>query len=265
LIEVSSIRNFFETPNLKQAIQDSFRKGPDHLFLNALSRFIGDSLRDFTMLETEGLEHVPRAGRVMLVPNHSGLLGWDASVLQNEILRVKKRIPRTMAHAFWDSQPFLKDLSRKMGLITTDFKLAVRTLKKNKLLVIFPEAEHGNFKPSNKMYQLADFNPGFVALALMTNTPIVPVAILGAEENYINIGTIDWFEDQIGAKIPIPLNLLPLPSRWKIKFLKPVTLGKYSRKDVKNEKFLIEVAHNIRIRIQDSIQKELRSRGIFKF
>jgi 1-acyl-sn-glycerol-3-phosphate acyltransferase len=217
------------------------------------------------MLETEGIENVPRSGRVMLVPNHSGLLGWDASVLQNEVLRVKKRIPRTMAHAFWESQPVLKDLSRKMGLITTDFKLAVRILKKNKLLIIFPEAEHGNFKPSNKMYQLADFNPGFVALALMTGTPIVPVAILGAEENYINIGTIDWFEEQIGAKIPIPLNLLPLPSRWKIKFLKPITLSKYSRKDVKNEKFLLEVSHNIRIRVQNALQSELRTRGIFKF
>lgn len=162
-----------------------------------------------------------------------------------------------MAHAFWESSPFLKTFSRKMGLITTDFKLAVRTLKKNKLLVIFPEAEHGNFKPSHKMYQLADFNPGFVALSLMTQTPIVPVAILGAEENYINIGTIDWFEDQIGAKIPIPLNLLPLPSKWKIKFLKPISLNKYTRKDVKNEKFLVEVAQNVRFRIQAAIHKEL--------
>lgn len=260
-----AIREFFKTPDLKAALEKAFIKGPDNLFLHALPRFIGDKLRDFTMLQTEGLEHVPRSGRVMIVPNHSGLLGWDASVLQNEILREKKRIPRMMAHAFWESQPFLKMMSRRMGLITTDFKLAVKTLKKNKLLIIFPEAEHGNFKPSHKMYQLANFNPGFVALSLMTQTPIVPVAILGAEENYINIGTIDWFEDQIGAKIPIPLNLLPLPSKWKIKFLKPISLDKYSRKDVKNEKFLIEVAANVRFRIQAAIHKELVTRGIFKF
>lgn len=216
------------------------------------------------MLEVEGIENVPR-GRVMLVPNHSGLLGWDAIVLQNEVFRTLKRIPRTMAHAFWESQPLLKELSHKFGLITTDFKLAVKILKKNKLLIIFPEAEHGNFKPSHKMYQLTHFNPGFIALSIMTQTPIVPVAILGAEENYINIGTIDWFEDKIGAKIPIPLNLLPLPSRWKIKFLKPISLSKYNRKDVKSEKFLVEVAQNIRFRIQASIHKELVHRGIFKF
>ena len=79
-----AIREFFKTPDLKAALEKAFIKGPDNLFLHALPRFIGDKLRDFTMLQTEGLEHVPRSGRVMIVPNHSGLLGWDASVLQNE-------------------------------------------------------------------------------------------------------------------------------------------------------------------------------------
>ena len=88
---------------------------------------------------------------------------------------------------------------------------------------------------------------------------------MGAEENFVNLGTIDWFEDKIGAKIPIPLNLLPIPAKWKIKFLKPISLAKYNRKDAKNEKFLIEVTQNIRFRIQATIHKELVSRGIFKF
>lgn len=217
------------------------------------------------MLEVEGLEKVPKSGRVMIVPNHSGLLGWDAIVLMNEIFRNKKRIPRTMAHAFWESRPFLKKTAQKFGMFTTNFKLAIKVLNKNKLMIIFPEAEHGNFKPTTKMYQLMDFNPGFVALATMTNSPIIPTVIMGAEENFVNIGTIDWFEDQIGAKIPIPLNLLPIPSKWKIKFLNPINLNKYTRKEIKNEKFITEVAQNIRFRIQASIHKELVTRGIFKY
>ncbi|MCC6274965.1 MAG: 1-acyl-sn-glycerol-3-phosphate acyltransferase [Leptospiraceae bacterium] len=256
-----AIKKFFETPSFK----DLLFKSPEFWALNALPRYIGDYLRDFTMLEVEGLENVPRSGRAMLVPNHSGLFGWDAVVLQNEIFREKKRIPRTMAHAFWESTPFLKQMSSKFGFFKTDFKQAVKLLKKNKLMIIFPEAEHGNFKPSYKMYQLADFNPGFVALAIMTHTPVVPVVILGAEENYINLGTVDWFEKWIGARVPIPLNLLPLPSKWKIKFLKPISFSKYNRTDVKNEKFLLEVTHNIRFRIQATIHKELVKKGIFKF
>ncbi|NBU99720.1 MAG: hypothetical protein EBS19_16180 [Spirochaetia bacterium] len=243
----------------------SLLKGPEFYFEKALPRIFADNLREFTMLETEGIENVPKTGRVMLVPNHSGVLGWDAVILYNEIVRERKRIPRIMAHMFWESRPFLSKIARKFGAFGADFKQAVKFLKKNKLMIIFPEAEHGNFKPSVKMYQLTEFNPGFVALAMMTNTTIVPVTIMGAEENFVNLGTIDWFEDKIGAKIPIPLNLLPIPAKWKIKFLKPISLAKYNRKDAKNEKFLIEVTQNIRFRIQATIHKELVSRGIFKF
>jgi 1-acyl-sn-glycerol-3-phosphate acyltransferase len=217
------------------------------------------------MLEVEGLEHVPRSGRVMLVPNHSGLLGWDAIVLQYEIFKQLKRFPRTMAHSFWGSNDFFRDGSSKLGFFPPDFKKAVKYLRKNKLMIIFPEAEHGNFKSSIKMYQLADFNPGFVALAMMTNCPVVPVCILGAEENYINLGTVDWFEKSLGIRIPIPLNLLPLPSKWKIKFLPPLSFNKYNKKDIKNEKFVLEVAENIKFRIQSNIQVELVKKGIFKF
>ncbi|MCB1143771.1 MAG: 1-acyl-sn-glycerol-3-phosphate acyltransferase [Leptospiraceae bacterium] len=217
------------------------------------------------MLEVEGIENVPRTGRVMVVPNHSGVLGWDAIILYNEIVREKRRIPRIMAHAFWESQPALSEMAKMYGAFGANFKQAVKYLHKNKLMIIFPEAEHGNFKPSVKMYQLSHFNPGFVSLAMMTGTVLVPTVIMGAEENFVNLGTIDWFEKQIGAKIPIPLNLLPIPAKWKIKFLKPISLSMYSKKEVRNEKFITEVSQNIRFRIQATIHKELVSRGIFKF
>lgn len=240
-------------------------KGPRYYLQWVVPRLYANNLREFNMLEVEGLEHVPRSGRVMLVPNHSGVLGWDAVILYNEIVREKRRIPRIMAHAFWESSPFLSEMAKKFGAFGADFKQAVKFLKRNKLMIIFPEAEHGNFKPSVQMYQLTEFNPGFVALAMMTDTVVVPVVIMGAEENFVNLGTIDWFEEQIGAKIPVPLNLLPIPSRWKIRFLKPVSFSKYGRKEVRNEKFLIEASQNIRFRIQATIHKELVNRGVFKF
>ncbi|MEM7179395.1 MAG: 1-acyl-sn-glycerol-3-phosphate acyltransferase [Spirochaetota bacterium] len=223
-----------------------------------------DWLRDFTMLEVEGIDNIPRSGKVIIAPNHSGIMGWDAIVLMNEIFRKRKRMPRAMTHAFWDSTPILKYLGNKFGYFRADFKLGVKCLNRNNPLVIFPEAEHGNFKPSVKMYQLVDFNPGFVALAIMTETPVVPVAIIGAEENHINIGTIDWFEKKYGFKIPVPLNLLPIRSKWKIKFLKPISFAKYNRRDVRNQKFLFEVSQNIRFRIQAIIHTELVKKGIFK-
>jgi 1-acyl-sn-glycerol-3-phosphate acyltransferase len=230
----------------------------------ALPRYYAEFLIKFVSLEVEGMELLPK-GRSIIVPNHSGIIGWDGIILPYEVFKITRRIPRIMTHAFWTENKYLKDSFQRLGFIPPDFKKAVKLLKKNKNLVIFPEAEHGNFKPSYKMYKLSEFNPGFVALAIMTNAVVVPTVIMGAEENFINLGTIDWFEKSLGAKIPIPLNLLPLPSKWKIKFLKPVSFAKYDRKDVKNEKFVKEVADNIRFRIQTSIQRELVTKGIFKF
>ena len=216
------------------------------------------------MLEVDGIENIPSKGPAILVPNHSGIYGWDGLVLLNEIFIQKKRIARMMVHSFWSSIPVLKEIGSRYGFFKPDFKSASKILKRNNMIIIFPEAEKGNFKPTIKMYQLQDFNPGFVALSILSKAPIIPISIIGAEENYINLGTIDWFEEKYGIRIPVPLNLLPLKSKWKIKILRPITLSKYNKKDMRNEKFLHEVAQNIRFRIQASIHKELVRKGIFR-
>lgn len=238
---------------------------PDRMLFRGLPHAVLDGLRRFTALETEGLENIPRSGPVLVVPNHSGVLGWDAFVVQNEILKFGKRIPRTMSHNFWHQNPMFKYLSQKFAFIPQDFKYAIRVLRNNNLLLIFPEAEAGNFKPSSQMYQLQPFNPGFVSLAVMSNASIVPACVIGAEETHINLGTMDWTEKYFGAKVPLPLNLIPIPVKWKLVFMKPIRLGKYGRRDARNIAFLEEVAENIRYRIQHRIHKELVRRGVFRF
>ena len=252
-------RKYFQSPADEDlnSISKWFFRGVPHRVL--------DWMRDFTRLETEGLENIPRTGPVIVTPNHSGVMGWDAFVVQNEILKYGKRIPRTMSHNFWHQTDFFRYMSQQMAFIPQDFKHAIRILRKNNLLLLFPEAEEGNFKPSTRMYQLEPFNPGFASLAFMTDAQIVPCCVIGAEETHLNFGTIDWTEKYIGAKIPLPANLIPIPVQWKIIFLKPISLGKYTRKDARNIRFLEEVADNIRFQIQHRIHKELVKRGVFKF
>ncbi len=254
-------KKYLQSPT-KEELQ---KKTAVNAILRGVPHAVLDWMRNYTHLETEGLENIPKHGPVIVTPNHSGFFGWDAFVIQNEILKFGNRIPRTMSHNFWHKPGIFQFLSSKMGYFPQDFKMAIRLLRKNKLMLLFPEAERGNFKPSNRMYQLEDFNPGFVSLAVMTNAQIVPACIIGAEEAHLNLGTIDWTEKYIGAKIPLPLNLIPLPVKWKIVFLKPISLGKYNRKDAKNIRFLEEVAENVRMRIQVRIHEELVHRGVFKF
>ena len=236
----------------------------DFLRRNVVGNML-DTIRDYTHLETVGAENVPRSGPVIVVPNHSGVWGWDGLVLQNELLKKLHRVPRTMLHNFWFRNQHLRLLAEQLAFIPQDFKKALQLLRRNNLLLLFPEAEAGNFKPTTQMYEIQDFNPGFISLAILSNATIVPCCIIGAEEAHINLGTIKWTEKWLGVKVPLPLNFIPLPIKWKIAFLKPILLNKYGRKEAKSEKFLIEVAENIRIRIQQHINKELIQRKVFHF
>ncbi len=254
-----AFQKYFQKP----ALQDLRLQGWKSFVQRGALHGILDAIRSYTKLQTENLDAIPKTGPVIVVPNHSGVFGWDGMVLQNEILKKKRRIPRTMLHNFWFNNPQLRIFAEKLAFIPQDFKKALRILRKNNVLLLFPEAEAGNFKPSTQMYQLQSFNPGFVSLAVLTGAVIVPCCIIGAEEAHLNLGSISWAEKWLGTKIPLPFNLLPFPVKWKLVFLDSISLKKYERRDAKNEQFLIETAENIRMRIQKRISQELRRRKLF--
>ncbi len=231
------------------------------LLANALN-----ALRSYTRLSTEGLENIPRTGPVLVIPNHSGVWGWDGMILQNELLKQAHRVPRTMLHNFWFSNPHLSRLAEQLAFIPQDFKKAVNILRRNNLLLLFPEAEAGNFKSSKKMYQVQPFNPGFVALAMLTKAQIVPCCVIGAEETHLNLGNLGWLQKLFGVNIPLPLNVIPFPVKWELVFMKPIHLcQKYNRKDLKRETFSDEIAEHIRMQIQECIEHKLSTRKMFHF
>ena len=69
---------------------------------------------------------------------------------------------------------------------------ARRLLELNELLLVFPEGVRGVSKPFRERYQLQEFGHGFMRLAIETQTPIVPVAVIGAEEQYVSFGRARW-------------------------------------------------------------------------
>lgn len=230
--------------------------------LRPLPEAIHKILCGYFRLEIQGLENIPQKGKAIIVANHSNAMGYDAFMLGYTIRNYLRRIPRIMAHGFWFGDTFRENFARSYGLFPADLKEGLSQLKKNKLVVIFPEGADGNFKVSSAMYKLVEFNPGFVPLAIMQRAPVVPAAILGAEESVYNLAKIEWFKDIIGGPIPLPLNILPFPVKWKIKFLKPIDFGKYTKKDIKDPRFVKEINQNIRYRIQHEINKELKNRDI---
>lgn len=230
-----------------------------------VARFLLEIVRDYFRLEVEGLENVPKKGRGLIVPNHSGVTALDAVMIGNEIFRSRKRIPKILAHPLWFVGPNLRILARRIGLEEANKDAGLKLLKKNKLVILFPEGANGNFKPTAERYHLQEFRRGFVRMAMATKSPIVPTVVIGAEETNINLSAISLTKYLKGTVIPLPLNVLPLPAKWKIIFMKPISMAKYSEKHAADHDLVHKICEDVRAKIQHQIDQELKKRDYIYF
>ena len=194
----------------------------DVLLYRVMPYFLMEIVRKYFRLEVEGLEHLPKTGRCLITPNHSGYSGFDAVILGHEIYKAIDRIPRVMTHHLWFINESIALPAQKMGFTEATSENGTQLLKKNNMVILFPEGEHGNFKPTRKRYRLQEFKRGFVRMAVATKTPIIPTLIIGAEETHINLRQLKFSKFLHGAVLPLPLNVIPLPAKWKIIFLEPI-------------------------------------------
>jgi 1-acyl-sn-glycerol-3-phosphate acyltransferase len=217
-----------------------------------LPHFFLELMKTYFRVQVEGGEHLPRRGRALVTPNHSGVSGFDAMVLHHEIMRASGRYPRVLTHHLWFLNKTTAIPANKLGFIEATTENGMKCLQKNQVVVLFPEGEYGNFKPSSKAYQLQEFKRGFVRMALATGSPIVPTLILGAEETHVNLSRLKLTKFLRGVVIPLPLNLIPLPSKWRIVFLEPIYLP--YKKEAANDS---ELVHELAVDIQEKMQKRL--------
>lgn len=231
----------------------------DKLLYHVLPRFIMELMRKYFRMEVEGIENLPKTGSCIIAPNHSGYAGFDAFCLKSEIDKAVDRNAKVMTHHFWFLTETTAVPANKVGFVDATTKNGIDLLKKDEMIILFPEGEYGNFKASTKAYKLQEFKRGFVRLAVYTGAPIVPTIVLGAEETHINLKELKFSRFLRGAVLPLPLNILPLPARWKIKFLKPIYLP-YKPEAAKDSELMNELAGDIRERLQSAIRQELGKR-----
>ncbi|MGZ3773156.1 MAG: lysophospholipid acyltransferase family protein [Pseudobdellovibrionaceae bacterium] len=250
--------NFSKKPNEK--IFGLRNLDRDTLIYRVLPRFLLEILRKYFRMEIEGAQNIPRRGPVIIAPNHSGFSGFDAFLLGHVVQTEAKRIPRVLTHHFWFLTETTAIPAQKMGFTEATYENGVNALKKGNAIILFPEGEYGNFKPTSERYQLQEFKRGFVRMALQCQCPIVPVAIIGAEETHINLKTLKFTKFLKGSVIPLPLNVLPLPAKWKIRFLEPVYLP-YKPSSADDSELVHEIAQDIQEKIQTAIEEEIEKRG----
>ncbi|GAA1599170.1 lysophospholipid acyltransferase family protein [Actinoplanes couchii] len=190
--------------------------------------------RDWFRTEVFGIENVPSEGSGLVVGNHSGTIALDALML-TVALRDKHPLGRHLRLLGADlvfRMPVMSELARAAGATVACNPDAERLMTSGQLVGVFPEGFKGIGKRFADRYKLQRFGRGgFVSAALRTGTPIVPVAIVGAEEIYPILADVKPLARLLGVPyFPItptfpwlgPLGLVPLPSKWLIEFCPPI-------------------------------------------
>lgn len=182
-------------------------------------------------VETQGIENL-RGGRLLLVGNHSGQIPIDASMvgLAAFLEADPPRVIRSMYERWVPRLPYISIFMQRVGQVIGTPANCKKLLEQEQCILVFPEGARGVTKPFRKRYRLEPFGLGFMRLALETATPIVPVAIIGAEEQYISIGNLETLAKTLGLPgLPVLPQLLipllgwaPLPTKYRIRFGDPM-------------------------------------------
>ena len=142
-------------------------------------------------------------------------------------------------------------------------------LADQELVAVFPEGIQGVGKLYRDRYRLQRFGRGgFVKLALRTGSPIIPVGVVGAEEATPMVARMTWLARAVGLPhLPVtPTGLLPLPSKWRIRFGEPLDLARTHGKEASEDRLLVSrLAESVRTQIQLIIDELLSRRGSSAF
>src|SRR5258708_7772701 len=143
--------------------------------------------RDYWRVETSGIENVPAAGRALLVANHAGVLPWDGTMIKTAVFaeHPQPRHVRALVASLFMGMPMLSWFLRRTGQTVGHPHDTRRFLERDELVLVFPEGVRGTGKSFKDRYRLRRFGRGgFVATAIRSGAPIIPVSVVGSEEIY---------------------------------------------------------------------------------
>jgi 1-acyl-sn-glycerol-3-phosphate acyltransferase len=220
---------------------DPYGMSPDYLRRTSLPSML--LYRYWFRVETHDIDRVP-PGRVLVIANHAGQLPFDAAMLSMALLLDAEppRVARGMGEYWIPQLPFVSVAAARIGALVGTPANCVHMLENDECVLVFPEGVRGMNKLYRDRYQLMRFGSGFVRLALETRTPIVPVGIVGSEEQQPGFANLEPLARALGMPaFPItpgfpllgPLGLLPMPVKYRIWFGEPIELeGEPSDEDV---------------------------------
>lgn len=228
-------------------------------------------LEDYFPVTYHGLENIPADGRALIIGNHSGLIPLDGALLTCGLINYHPdaRCVRFLATDWFFNLPGLAAWMRETGQVRATLENAQALLDAGELVGIYPEGIRGVGKTFRERYRLHDFHPGFVQLAIESQTPIIPIATIGGDEILPNLANVKGLKQYFGMPffpltpafpwLPFPTPFVPLPVKWLMRIHKPIDLG-YPPEKAKDRKLIRKIAQEIQYTIQKDLNEMLRER-----
>lgn len=242
--------------------------------MRALARQIyGPMYRNWFRAEWEGLDKIPRDGGALLVANHAAAIPSDAPVIMHGIEEELGRPVYGLAEHLFKALPFVGTMWSRVGGVAAHPENAYRLLREQRQLVlVFPEGTKGTGKTYDERYQLRRFGRGgFIEIAMRAGVPIVPIAVVGAEESMPILFKIPAVSKALGLPYaPVTLNHLLfgpvlgsvayLPAKFKLRVLDPISFDVPPDQERYSKSRIMDEAEAIRITLQENLYDMLRTR-----
>ncbi|MBW2734552.1 MAG: acyltransferase family protein [Deltaproteobacteria bacterium] len=245
--------------------------GLDPIYTERQRPYLEFLYRSYWRIAASGMDRVPDHGRAIIVANHGGVLPYDAVMLMYAI-RYDHSAHRTARPLLEDAPmrlPFLGTALNRLGCVRASQENATKLLEGDRLVIVFPEGGKGTSKLHRQRYQLQRFGRGgFVKLALRTGAPIVPAAIIGAEEVHPLISKMRLGNRSLSPYLPItptfpwfgPLGVIPFPAMWMIRFGESIDLRDHNKDAARDTALVNEVNDRVRTQIQAMLDDLVRER-----
>jgi len=228
--------------------------------------------RHWFRAEWEGLDKIPENGGALLVANHAGAIPADAPVVMHGIETELGRPVYGLADYLFRAVPVVGTLWSRAGGVPAHPDNAYRLLREqHQLVLVFPEGTKATGKLYRERYQLSRFGRGgFVEIAMRAGVPVVPIAVVGAEESMPILWKSGALARILGVPyVPLTANMLmfgPLgllayfPAKFRLKVLDPVTFDVPPDQERYSRSRVMDHAEQIRLDLQETIYEMLRQR-----
>jgi 1-acyl-sn-glycerol-3-phosphate acyltransferase len=245
--------------------------GMDSVYRSSIRPVMEFLFRRWWRVKLDGISNIPDRGPALLVGNHAGLVPYDAAMVAFgvENRHPAKRRVRFLIEDWVAPLPFANPLVARAGAVRAHRENAERLLRTGHLVGAFPEGTKGSLKYYRDRYRVQRFGRGgSVRLATKMGVPIVPFAILGSEEIYPVVAKANWLAKIIGLEeLPIsinaflgPLGVIPLPSKWIIRFGKPIEMKKHGEKAARDDIRVNALTNQLRMTVQKMVDDLLERR-----